>query len=45
MDKKRYWKKQFYIADFIYRNAISDKIMQRAFNIVCEIDDHLFDIT
>ena len=47
MDKIRYWKKQYYNAIMLYE-GLSDlshnPIFTRAFNIVCEIGDYLFEL-
>jgi len=46
MNKKRYWKKQLYNANIIYQKTVDnrDGVFTRAFNIVCEINDYLFNL-
>jgi len=45
MNKKRYWKKQAYNTDLIYHNSYNDRgVFKRAFNMLCEINDYLFEL-
>ena len=44
MNKIKYWSKKLYLFDFIYRNSPNDKILRRAFNLICEINDYLYNL-
>ena len=43
-NKIKYWSKKLYLFDFIYRNSKTFKIFNRAFNLVFEINDYLFNL-